>query len=266
MRRLPLSLLTALGLGLLPLGGPVGCNDGGPPLSLADDMPDAGCNPDIGPGSFDVFFVVDVSGSMGPFLRELSENMFAFADVLPTQDLEGRRVRVNYRVIAFVNDVQEYPTVGGPMTSLIALQDAFEQAIAAGSTNNNLKSAHINAEPEENLLDALAEVLRIGSTAEARLVMIATDAPFKESPGLLNEGIVVQSSYLQIFEGLKAADMQVHAFTESALDGLTRPWRNRDPELTTLPGSTRHRLADLKGANRLIQDTLGLIARGASCR
>ena len=244
-----------------------GCQDSvGGPLALAEGPPDAGCIRLQEPNSYDIFFVIDVSGSMGPFLTDLRNQLVTFADSFPRVDSIGRQVRLQYRVIAFVNDWRFYggdPTES-PMTSVIALQAAFDDAIAEGADNYNLTRRTFNAETEENLLDALAQATMLETNSEATLVMLATDAPFKENPEVLASNITIQASYAQVLESLRTRNARVHAFTASAIDGITRPFKKQEP-LTSLPGSTINQLQDLAGANDRIRDTLAFIARESSC-
>ena len=253
------SLLVCVLASLIALSG---CKDG-TGISVASDSPDSGCARVTAPHSYTVYFILDVSGSMGLFLTGLSQELQTFVENFPEYDEEGERVRIDFYLFGFVNDIKQYG--GGRMTSVIALQDAFEQAIEEGSTDYNLNVRSFNAEREENLLDAIGQIANIDSDAEAQMVMIATDAPFVEHPGLLNEGIQVQNTYAGIFELLNMREARVHAFTPRAMDGLTREYRNQDA-LTSLPGSSIHRLDSLTGAGTKIRETLGLIARNASCQ
>jgi hypothetical protein len=249
-------LITSLGAMLF-----AACNDDLGPIVTADDPPDAGCIRPKTPQTYQVYFVVDVSGSMGPFLTDLKNELVTFAGGFPELDAEGRPVRVDYYVVAFVNDVKWY---GGRMTSVIALQDALEQAIERGQTNLNLTQNRLNSEVEENTLDALASVIESNPNAEARLILLANDAPFLEAPAVLSDGIMIKSTYASILMQLQGIEARMHAFVPEALDGLTRSYSGH-PALTSLPGSTVNYLHDLAGANDRIRETLNIIARGAAC-
>ncbi|MBI4822271.1 MAG: hypothetical protein HY791_38785 [Deltaproteobacteria bacterium] len=235
-------------------------DDTGGGISLADE-PTRECIRPEEPHTYEVFFVIDVSGSMAPFLRDVRSELVALADNLPETDAEGRRVRVDYYLVAFVNDAKTY---GGRMTSIVALQSAFDEAIADGLTNYNLTVRTFNAEEEENLLDGLSMALDTNPSAEAKLFFIAADADFFEAPAVLSENIPVKSKYAEVKDRLAAIDARVHAFTEASLDGLTRTY-HRQPALTTLPGSTVHRLDDLRGAREKVRLTLADIAAAAAC-
>jgi hypothetical protein len=238
-----------------------GCQDDGSPISTIDEIPDAGCARTAIPKTFQVYFVIDVSGSMAPFLMDLRNQLVSFVDGFPKLDSEGRPVRVDYYVIAFVNDVKQY---GGRMTSVIALQGALDEAIERGQTNLNLMQNKVNAEPEENTLDALAKVIEMEPSAEVRLVMIAGDATIPEAPAILSENIEVKSNYATILSELTRIEANIHAFVPDELDGLSRTFEGM-PALTSLPGSTVNSLRDLTGANDRIRETLTKIASGASC-
>jgi hypothetical protein len=94
--------------------------------------------------------------------------------------------------------------------------------------------------------------------------MLAGDAPFVESPSVLSDNIMVQSSYEAIFSQLRDLGVRVHAFVPDELDGLSRTYAGM-PALTSLPGSTVNSLRDLTDANDRIRETLSFIARGAAC-
>ena len=249
----------------LALTALVGCHDDTPPL-LNDVLPPPkpDCIREVTPRTFEVYFVLDVSGSMAPFLRDLQQELVSLTTNFIETDSQGRQTLVDYYVVAFVNDVKWFPEAAPRMTSHIAVQDAFNQAIEAGLSNQNLNSNSPNAEARENMLDALAEVLNNNPKADARMVFIATDAPFAEAPDRLSGGIEVKSNYESIKADLATNEFRIHAFTQDEVDGLTRLYRNLEP-LTTLPGSTTHRLSDLTGANAQIRQTLTSIAQDASC-
>jgi len=246
----------------LAVSASLACDDTTGGLAIADPVPDSGCIRPGEPATYEVFFVLDVSGSMGPFLMDLRSELVAFADGLPETDADGRRIRVDYYVIAFVNDVKMFGN--GRMTSIIALQSAFDDAITAGQTNYNLNVRTFNSEPEENLLDAIGLAIEQRPSAEARMLFVATDAPFKEAPDTLHEMIQVQRTYESVYADLEMLEMRVHAFTASAVDGITRGFGNHKA-LTELPGSSVHRLQELTGARQKIQDTLRNIAADSVC-
>jgi hypothetical protein len=237
------------------------CSDNSARIVTVEEPPDAGCLRMQEPQTFQVYFVTDVSGSMGPFLNDLSRELVSFAGGFSQFDPLGRPTRIDFYVVAFVNDVKWY---GGRMTSVIAIQAAFSDAIARGAKNLNLTTDTANAEPEENVLDAIQSVIDSKPTAEARLVMIATDSNFVESPTVLSGPVQVKSTYANVLAGLQSISARVHAFVPDQLDGLTRNYHGMAP-LTSLPGSTVHSLDMLTGATDQIRSTLSFIAREAAC-
>lgn len=239
-----------------------GCKEG-TGITVATASPDAGCIRQEQPHSYTVYFVLDVSGSMSVFLTDLSRELQTFVENFPEFDDEGRRVEIDFYLIAFINDIKHFG--GGRMTSVIALQDAFESAIDEGSTGYNLNVRSFNAEQEENMLDAISEIFKIQSSSEAQMLMLATDAPFVEYPAQLNEAIQVQTTYGGVLEQLSKRNVRVHAFTSRDMDGITREYMHQPP-LTSLTGSTIHQLSSLTGVGGKIRETLGLIARNASCQ
>lgn len=249
--------------GLLGVGGVgAGCTDDtGNRLVNVEQPPDAGCIRTQEPSSYEVYFVVDVSGSMGPFLTDLKSELLGFAENFAREDSEGQRIRVDYYVVAFVNDVKMY---GGRMTSVISLQSALQEAIDRGQTEQNLTQNRANAEEAENMLDALSEVVKTSRDAEAKLVLIAADATFVEAPAILSDNIQVKSTYTSIKSDLQGIGARVHAFVPDKLDGLTRTYHN-EPPLTSLAGSTVNSLRALTGVRSKIRETLSFIAREAAC-
>lgn len=259
MRLLPIGVLVTL------LAGAFGCRDDSPGgLAVVEEPPKEMCNRETAPRTYEIYFVIDVSGSMAPFLNDVKQELVALSANFPEYDADGRRTRVDYYVVAFVNDVKWFPVGAERMTSHIDVQDAFEQAIAAGADGKNLTQDAINAEARENMLDAIAQVLARGSQADAKLMLIATDADFAERGDVLSTQIEVQSSYDSILADLESQEFRVHAFTQSQLDGLTRTYRNMPP-LTSVAGSSMHDLADLTGSREQIRETLAGIAENADC-
>ncbi len=240
----------------------VACDDGGNVSVTPPQDRDAGCLRVEEPVSYDIYFVVDVSGSMAPFLTSVRNELIAFAQGFPEENAEGRRVRVDYHLIAFVNDVKAFG--GGRMTSLIAVQAAFDEAIAAGASNYNLNTRTFNAEVQENTLDAIATAIALPSAAEARIVIFAGDAEFYEAPASLAENITVSNTYAGVRQGLSDSGIRIHAFTKRGMEGFFLPYAGQAP-LTDLPGSKVYALEDLVGASTEVADTLFEIARDAAC-
>ena len=256
-----LTTLLALGLSF----GAAGCEDSVPPLVTVRPPPDAGCQIESGPQRYEVYLVIDVSGSMTPFLEALGQQIQSFADAFPARDASGSRVLVDYYVIAFVNDVLWFPNNARRMTNPIAVQSAIRSAIEQASNNTLLTSSNKNAESDENLLDALAQAIDHEHIEGASiLTLVATDASFRESGERLSGGVTVQTDYADVLASLEMLGAQVHAFTPDNLDGLTRQFEGQ-PSLTTLPGSGSYSLRDLEASGELIERTLQDIAQSAAC-
>lgn len=249
-------------LALLLLGA-AACDDSGGNIGVTPpEETDAGCLRAEEPVSYDIYFVVDVSGSMAPFLTSVRNELIAFAQGFPQENGEGRRVRVDYYLVAFVNDVKVFGN--GRMTSLVAVQAAFDEAIAAGQTNYNLNTRTFNAEPEENTLDALNTAISLPSTADARIIIFAGDAEYFEAPASLAENISVENTYADVRQKLTDQEIRLHAFTKRGLHGFFLPYEGQAP-LTDLPGSRVYALDELVGASTEVADTLFEIARDAAC-
>jgi hypothetical protein len=235
------------------------------PLAVVDEPPDAGCIRPYEPSTYDVYFVLDVSGSMDPFIMDVRRQLLAFATSFPERNNAGLRVQVSYYVTAFVNDVKDFGD--GRITSTIELEAATDDAIAAGSGGRNLTQMTPDAVPpggEHDALDALAHVLELGPSAEAKLVVLATDSLFVEAPAILYHDLHVQTAYADLLDKYMAAGIRLHAFSVPGHEGLALPFMHLPP-LTSLPGSSFHDFQELAGAGDLIRQTLTSIAHGSAC-
>lgn len=260
MARLDLRAGVALLGGLLAAG----CDDGGPIVAPVPLPPDAGCVIDEAARTFEVYFVIDVSNSMVPFLTDLATELAAFTRSFPEENARGDRVLSSYFVVAFVNDVKLFPPEAERMTSHIAVGDAIRTAIAEAEGNRNLNSNTPNADPDENLLDALGAVIDRAPDPDFLLVLVATDQGFREAPAMLSGDITVTRTYAEVRSGLEALGARVHAFVPDQLDGLTRDYRG-EPPLTDLNGGRVFDLRDLAAARESIRATLEDIALDAAC-
>lgn len=242
------------------------CSDSNGALTQAVRY-DGGCTEIDAPSDYDVYFVVDVSGSMTPFLTNLRSELVGFAAGFPETDKRGEPVEVRYRVIGFKDDVRWYPEAGTSTTDVETVQEWLLSAAQAGETTANLNATAPNVSAEENLLDALAAVIEDEPSAEANLVLIATDQAFRERPWRLSDYYTVGAQYDEILAGLRSVDARVHAFTRGPIEGLTRAYGDQ-PALTSLDGSTVHELETLEseGASARVRETLFYIAREAACQ
>lgn len=222
------------------------------------------CLRETTPNSYEVYFVIDVSGSMAPFLTDVKNELSAFAESLPEFDDRGRSTSVQFFVIGFVNDVRWYPENVRSLSDATQVEAAFDSAIEDGKDNRNLNEPTVNAEVEENLLDALKAALDNRPSSDANVILLATDADFVEAPDELSGNIPVQASYREIRSGLERVGARVHAFVSPDTDGLTRSYAG-EPALTSLPGSTVHDITALTGARDTIRKTLTVIAESADC-
>jgi hypothetical protein len=222
------------------------------------------CIREYEPRTYEVYFVIDVSGSMGPFLTDVKDELIAFAEGLPEFTTEGEATDVEFFVIAFVNDVRWYPENVRRLLEVEDVQRAFENAIRDGADDLNLNAPTVNAEVQENLLDALGAAIDNRPSAEAVLMVVATDAAFGEAPDVLSGGVGVRWSFDDVHDGLEQSDARVHAFVRPNTDGLTRSYEGT-PALTDLPGSTVNDIFALTGARDRIRETLKVIAESADC-
>lgn len=241
-----------------------GCDDSGASLAPSPPPPEPDCELTATARTFEVFFVIDVSRSMVEFLEDLATQLSSLAFGFPERDALDRRVLVSYYVVAFVNDVKLFPELAERMTSHIAVSGAIRGAIEAAEGNRNLLSNTPNSDTDENLLDALGAVIDRAPSADSILVLLATDAGFREAPESLSGGVTVTRTYDDVKASLERLGARIYALVPGELDGLTRPYRGRAP-LTASNGSQVFDLFDLAGAQEQIDTTLEGIARDATC-
>ena len=264
----------ALGAGLI-LGlaaGAAGCADDPPFIAPVPPAADAGCVVGEVARTFDVYFVVDVSGSMNTFLLGpdgsgsggLADRLGTFALGFPTRDQNDDRVVVNYYVVAFVNDVKLFPVGAERMTSHIAVAAALREAIQAATPERNLNNSTPNADSDENLLDALGAVIDRAPSADTTLVLAATDAEFRERGETLSGGITVQRTYDEVVEGIRELGIRVHAFVPGPVDGLSRPYRGQ-VALPDINEGLVFSLDELTGDPEALDAILRQLASDASC-
>lgn len=253
--------------GGLALGG-LGCDDDGPGLVVQPPAPDTGCTVSI-LRSFEVYFVIDVSQSMEEFLGAVQEQLFQFANSFPERDANENRVFVDYYVLAFVNDWAFFPRGAARMTSPLAVRDAIGQAIRVTSDGSNLNDDSLNIDqPEqqgetgpENLLDALAQVYARTPASDRVLVVVATDADFKDQGDTLTPNIRVETSFEDAKTGLAGIDARVYAFTDGEVEGFDRNFEGRAPfEVEEL-----FDLTDLADDSNTVGQILSQIAVESAC-
>lgn len=182
------------------------------------------------PRTFQVYFVVNVSGSMNEYLAPLAEQLEAFVNGFPAVDVNGDRLLVDYYVVAFVNDVVFFPEGAPRMTSEIAVAQAIDDALERASGNRNLNGSD-NSEATENMLDAIDAALDNGTDADRVLFLIATQDQFAEQGELLLPSFTVQNSYADISARLDEVRQKglVYAFTNGEVEGIDRNFRLREP-------------------------------------
>jgi len=235
------------------------------PITVAppEETPDGGCNGPEEVRHFEVFLVLDVSGSMTPFIRNVKAELEGFAAGFPTQDKLGRGVRVDFFVVGFVNDFKVFGN--GRLSSQLAVEAALDEAISAGGSNHNLTNGTDNAEPEENMLDALNQVPGLSSSTDAtKIVIIATDAAFVERPSILGPSFQVMNTFAEVRARLVALNPLVHSFTRGFQPGLNLPYHDV-PALLDLPGSSNNELNEIEGVRDRVREKLNSIVQGAVC-
>ena len=182
------------------------------------------------PRPFQVYFVVNVSGSMNEFLEPLADELESFVEGFPDVDVNGDRLLVDYYVVAFVNDYAFFPEGAPRMTSSIAVAQAIDDALARAEGNRNLDGSD-NSEATENMLDAIDAALDNGTDADRVLFLIATQDAFAEQGETLLPDFRVQNSFADISARLDAVRQKglVYAFTDGAVEGIDGNFRLQPP-------------------------------------
>ncbi|NJK89159.1 MAG: hypothetical protein HC923_06965 [Myxococcales bacterium] len=180
------------------------------------------------PRTFEVYFILNVSGSMETFLTAMRDQLEAFALGFPDVDVNGDRLLVDYYVIGFVNDHAFFPEGAARMTSSIAVAQAIQDAIDAATGDRNFDGSN-NSERSENMLDAVDAALDNISNADRKLFLIASLDPFANQGERLLPNFTVQNAYADVRDRLQSsrADSFVYAFTNGDLEGFDRSYRGQ---------------------------------------
>lgn len=208
-----------------------------------------------------IFFVIDVSGSMEPFLRTLQLELLSLVQSLDPVVEQGGTV--TYYVVGFVNDVRWFPRSGRGLTSVAEVRSAMDEAIELGETGYNLNHYTFNLEDPENLLEGLLAVLDHEGGMDRPIIIAATDAPLAEAPAVLYPEIAVAPTLEDAKQQLRQVDASVHLFAGRVRDNLEEGYRN----VHDLGGIARLRSIDsVGGSSRPIRKALLSIGREAACQ
>lgn len=207
-----------------------------------------------------VFFAIDVSGSMEPFLREVQQELLALVSSLDPIVEQGGTV--SYYVIGFVNDVRWFPGPDRRLFSVSQVQAAIDDAIRLGETGYNLNYHTFNLEDPENLLTALLAVPEHEDGRDNPVIIAATDAPLAEAPAVLYPDIELEQTMDEAVVRLEEVGARLHLFVGRPRDNLERGFRNPQD----LGALARMRSIDsVVGSSRLIRKALLDIGRDAAC-
>lgn len=225
MRRSRLTLAAGLAVGLFAAG----CGDEAIIVPTIDPPEQQGCTQSI-PRTFQVYFVVNVSGSMDRYLESLADELETFVAGFPDVDVNGDRLLVDYYVVAFVNDYAFFPAGAPRMTSSIAVAQAIDDALERARNDRNMDGSN-NGEPTENMLDALDAALDNGTDADRVLFLIATQDPFAAQGDRLLPNFTVQNSFADIKARLEEVQDKglVFAFTNGEVEGIDRNFELQEP-------------------------------------
>jgi hypothetical protein len=202
------------------------------PAPAAPENP-GGCNQDV-----DILFVLDVSGSMGPPLTKLDNEVGLVDMALKTKNLPGPP---HYGLVIFVDDVMAMNN-GAPYMTLDMLKSELANQISM-TTANSARQVAANGPPNfswpENSLDALyAGATQFQWRPEAttlRTIIHITDASFwdlkESSSGAMTEMLGLGETgsmhgYMETVAALRAKKIWVNTFTAKTggpPDGMMSP-------------------------------------------
>ncbi len=166
---------------------------------------DAECIEDL-----DIVFVLDVSTSMTPVLDALSRGVGEVWSAAL-----GLAPDTRFGLVVFVDDVM-VTRDGEPFGSVVELQDEFAHWRDFCSSNDEPGgSSGFNTDCPENARDAIWAAATTFAWREnaLRMIIVATDDTFVERPSSLGSaGIVVQHTYAEVLDELRAREIRVAAF------------------------------------------------------
>jgi len=255
------------GAGLL-LAATAACGDDTTAIVAIDPPESDRCTQSI-PRTFQVYFVINVSGSMDQFLEPLSDQLETFVQGFPEVDVNGDRLLVDYYVVAFVNDFSFFPPDQPRMSRSFAVGQAIDDALTRASDNRNLDGSD-NGDPPpnpENMLDALDAALdraesNEGQATDRVLFILATQDRFVGEGDRLLPNFVVQNGFADVSARLDAVRERglVYAFTDGDVEGIDRNFRLQEPIATD--GLLRLRVLQDESA---VGGILAQIAREVAC-
>lgn len=159
----------------------------------------------------DIVFVMDVSTTMKDMLANL-ENEIGQVWEFTDKNFSGD---ATFGLTVFVDDVT-VTNEGKPFDSVDAIKAEFNKWYKFTSTNKQTQSSVANGDWPENSLDGLALAAKNYQWRDMeetlRLVILATDDTFYESPKTFSSNIAVQHTYDETVTLLVDGKMRVGAF------------------------------------------------------
>ncbi len=159
----------------------------------------------------DIVFVMDVSTTMKDMLANL-ENEIGQVWEFTEKNFSGD---ATFGLTVFVDDVT-VTNEGKPFDSVDAIKAEFNKWYKFTSTNKQTQSLDANGDWPENSLDGLALAAKNyqwrNMEETLRLVILATDDTFYESPAKFSSNIAVQHTYDETVTLLVDGKMRVGAF------------------------------------------------------
>jgi hypothetical protein len=238
------------------------------------------------PADVDVVFVMDVSGSMGPFFDKIEKEIFTVDERLRKLKLAGEP---HYGLVAFVDDT-EILDKGKPATDAMTISDGFQWARKLAGLAQ-IHAMEFNGTFVENSLDAIY----LGVTGFAwrpaktthRMIIHVTDDTFwdgpSEKPGVCDDfaiGITCDvkgstHSYEEVVKAardekvwLSAFAAKARWFTGGVVDtqpGFFGPY-NGHPSLPESTGGSAWDIADVNQGNVSLADTITDAVAETKCK
>lgn len=227
-------------------------------------------NPDGGSNAactqnVDIVFVMDVSTSMGAFLKKLAQEMEAVDTSLKTISPTASPY---YGLTVFVDDARLLNN-GAPFQNAASVKGEFEKWAAFTFGNQQVGGGGSNNTWPENSLDALYAATNFSwRPGSLRIVIHTTDDTFWDGP-TSKDGVSIQHSYAETVKALQDKQIRVFSFAskkggssenDDVAPGWFVPYKGQDPIPKATFGEAYELDGVLKGQASLSSSIYGLVS------
>ena len=228
-------------------------------------------------GVVDIVFLVDVTGSMGPCLGALKTNIGTFVTTLTTQDSNNSCPVKDYR--AKVVGYRDFDDPSAPPFE----DNPFVKTTEALRSQLDALEANGGGDEEESLLDALCLIAKMDVSpndptaddptkwrprrAATRVVIVFTDAPFKER---MSAPQVAGGDWHDLYNHLDAQKIILSIFApdmtqfDDTLAQFPRTEYNAIPCKDDQPGARQAALAEFTSNQANFKRTMEQLAKSLS--